>query len=84
MAKTEYEPEITWDKFIKLPAHIEFGAVAVCPRCHAQTRRYDYDGLAGVRHKDPYRKKRPCLGCNGLGIVPNTGPIPLTLPEGME
>lgn len=81
---SEPELEISWQKFERLPKSITFGEVAVCPRCHARTRKYDYDGLVGARHKDPTVKRKPCLGCNGLGIIPNKGPIPLTMPEGME
>ena len=70
-------------RFTRLPSKIEFGAVAVCPRCKAKTRRYNYPGLEGVRHKDPFRNKQACIGCNGFGIVPNKGPIPMTPPEGL-
>ena len=76
--------EISWEKFQVMPFPIVFGEIAVCPRCRARTRKYDYDGLQGPRHKDPFVKRRPCLGCNGFGIVPNKGPIPITMPEGME
>lgn len=68
-------------KFAKMPDKIDFGAVAVCPRCRSKTRKYDYPGLEGKRHKDPWIKKKPCEGCNGLGIIPNKGAIPITMPE---
>jgi len=71
-------------KFVSLPARIEFGQVAVCPRCKGRTRKYEYENLHGLRHKDPYVNGKPCTGCNGWGIVPNVGPIPLTLPEGLD
>ena len=82
--KPEVELQISWEKFVKLPHPIEFGAVAVCPRCRGRTKKYDYEGLQDKRHKDPWKSKKPCLGCNGFGIIPNVGPIPLTMPEGME
>lgn len=72
--------EETTYKFVRLPAKIDFGAVAVCPRCHAKTQRYSYKALEGKRHKDPVKEKIPCINCNGWGIVPNKGPIPLTMP----
>lgn len=82
--KLEPAPGMADHKFRTLPAKITFGEVAVCPRCRAKTRKYDYDGLPGLRHKDPYESKKPCLGCNGFGFVPNQGPIPMTAPEQMR
>jgi len=70
-------------KFTTLPSPIVFGNVAVCGRCRAKTRKYFYEGLEELRHKDPFLKKQPCIGCNGWGIVPNRGAIPITMPEGM-
>lgn len=81
---TKSELEISTEKFDVMPKTIVFGEVAVCPRCHARTRKYDYEGKEMKRHKDPHVKRKPCLGCNGFGIVPNKGPIPMTMPEGME
>lgn len=71
-------------KFTKLPAKIDFGAVAVCPRCRARTQKYLFKGKHDKLHKDPVKEKTPCIGCNGWGIVPNIGPIPMTSPEGMK
>lgn len=71
-------------KFVTLPARIMFGEVAVCPRCRAKTRQYHYDGLEGQRHKDPHVSMKPCVACNGFGMVPNKGPIPMTAPEQMK
>lgn len=70
-------------RFTTLPDKLDFGAVAVCPRCHARTRKYHYEGLEALRHKDPHVKKSACLGCNGWGVVPNKGAITMTAPEGL-
>jgi len=41
----------------------------------------DSDGI--LLFRDPYsREVKPCLRCNGYGIVPNEGPIPFTPPTG--
>jgi len=71
-------------QFTKKPTKVDFGAVAVCPRCHAKTRKHKYGDVTDLRHKDPYKEKQPCLGCGGWGIVPNKGPIPMTMPEGTK
>lgn len=111
------EPELTEDpspKFARLPAKIDFGEIAVCPRCHAKTKRGPVVRKAPVEdkpswgrqktkrrktnedaptpmiddwgtplHRDPHMKKlQPCWRCNGYGIVPNIGPIALTVPTG--
>lgn len=70
-------------QFTVLPEKIDFGTVAVCPRCHARTRKHKYGAQGKYLHKDPYRKMA-CLGCGGWGIVPNKGPIPATMPEGAK
>lgn len=71
-------------KFTKPPARVDFGAVAVCPRCHARTRKHVFKNTNEMRHKDPYRPKSYCQGCNGWGIVPNKGAIAVTMPEGIS
>lgn len=70
-------------KFEKMPRHFAFGEVAVCPRCRGKTQKYQFKKTEGKRHKDPTKEATPCLACNGWGIVPNNGPIPVTMPEGM-
>lgn len=73
-------------KFDRLPARLDFGLLAVCPRCKGRTAKFEFDGMEGKRHRDPYRdgKRKPCQGCNGWGIVPNVGAIPMTPPEGLK
>lgn len=71
-------------QFTALPERLDFGSVAVCPRCHARTNRARFGQNKHSLHKDPYHKKGPCIGCLGWGIVPNKGPIPATVPEGMQ
>lgn len=77
----EEEASLPQTQFTRMPDKIEFGSVAVCPRCKGRTRKYAYPGLEGPRHKDPVAGKKQCLGCNGFGIVPNRGPIPLSMPN---
>lgn len=102
------EPAVEGRKFEALPRRIDWGSVAVCPRCRSKTTRgrdpkeVDESALTpqqrrqrerkktkvsmidedGVKlFKDPYTKPtQPCTRCNGYGIVPNVGPIPLTMP----
>ena len=102
-------------KFDRLPKKIDWGSVAICPRCHSKTTRgrtpkeiekdeglepehvrqrkskkkeggsalIDEDGIKLFR--DPKsRKGKPCEGCNGYGIIPNQGPIAITMPTGPE
>jgi len=78
------EPGLPEARFQRLPRTVVMGDVAVCPRCRGKTRLMHFVGLDGIRHKDPHEPKRPCLGCNGFGIVPNKGPIPLTVPDAMR
>lgn len=41
----------------------------------------DSEGV--LLYRDPHsRKATPCIRCNGYGIVPNEGPISLTMPTG--
>jgi hypothetical protein len=100
------------EQFSSLPAKIDFGEVAVCPRCKAKTTRGPakkrevdpetaakrehqqrrkkmnaaiaptmVDDAGTPLHRDPVIKKFvPCLRCGGYGIVPNIGPIALSLP----
>ncbi len=70
-------PAISEFKFSKLPSKVSFGEVAICPRCKAKTQKYAFKNLDGKRHKDPTKEKTPCIGCNGWGIVPNKGPVPM-------
>jgi hypothetical protein len=84
LIETPESDEVETGAFTRLPKPINFGEVAVCPRCRGKTRRYNYPGLDDLRHKDPYVDKIPCKGCNGWGIVPNRGPIPMTAPEGLS
>lgn len=77
----EEENQLTQFQFTKMPTKIEFGSVAVCPRCKGTSRKYAYEGLEGARHKDPVLKKRACINCNGFGIVPNKGPISVSMPS---
>jgi hypothetical protein len=109
----EPEPPETGDKFDRLPTKIDFGEVAVCPRCHAKSKRGPrpkkeplpgekpkqqrrrktneeppadlIDEFGVALHRDPYwTPTQPCTRCNGYGIVPNKGPIALTMPTGTE
>ena len=42
----------------------------------------DLDGV--LLYRDPHsRKPKPCERCNGYGVIPNQGQIPLTPPSGM-
>lgn len=101
-------------KFDARPSRIDWGSVAICPRCKSKTTRgrkakkrddndpglepehirqrkskskdegpalTDADGV--LLFRDPHsRKAKPCERCNGYGIVPNQGPIALTVPTG--
>lgn len=84
LASPPEEPTPTTGAFDDLPRHLVLGEVAVCPRCRAKTHRYNYKDYEGARHKDPHKKGKPCLGCNGWGIVPNQGPIAMAPPEGLK
>lgn len=72
---------IEFERFNRLPERIEFGQVAVCPRCRGRTKKVFYKNLNETRHKDKIKLNTPCLGCNGFGLIPNKGPIPITMPE---
>lgn len=80
---TEVEGAHSEYQFTEMPSKIDFGDVAVCPRCHAKTARVKYGSSPRSLHKDPY-VKGPCQGCRGWGIVPNRGAVPITMPEGMD
>lgn len=71
-------PAGTLHKFETMPSKVDFGAVAICPRCRGKTQRYLYKTFEGKRHKDPTKEKTPCIQCNGWGIIPNKGPIAMT------
>lgn len=73
-------PEASEYRFTEMPSKIDFGAVAVCPRCRSRTIKARFGTNKHSLHKDPYNKKGPCQGCGGWGIVPNRGPIPITMP----
>lgn len=74
--------------FKRMPAKIEMGSVALCPRCkglrRGQIRRFDKKLMdyrvtpAEEFTRDPYKptigtKANLCPRCNGLGIVPAIG-----------
>lgn len=103
-------PQPAERKFDALPkGKLDYGSVAVCPRCRSKTTRgrppkevdesaltpaqrrtrerkqkeatrlVDEDGV--LLFKDPFASKsQPCQRCNGYGVVPNVGPIPITMP----
>lgn len=73
-------------RFTKMPQRLDFGSMAVCHRCKGKKlpERWTPAGkhLPGDEFcRDPKDRKNPCRRCGGFGIVPNLGPIPITLPE---
>ena len=113
---TTEEPSQPTLKFDRLPKKLDWGSMAICPRCHSKTTRgrtpkeiakddpglqpehirqrkskskgdgpalIDADGV--LLFRDPKsRKGKPCEMCNGYGIIPNQGPIAITMPTGPE
>jgi hypothetical protein len=73
------EPEQPHEaRYTRDPGHLVFGRDILCPRCHNKTRMLKEQEL----RRDPFGKKnpRPCDRCNGWGLVPNQGPIPVQTP----
>jgi len=73
-------------RFTRMPAKIDFGTMAICHRCKGKKmpERWSPAGKhlpADEFCRDPKDRKNPCRRCNGFGVVPNLGPIPITLPE---
>lgn len=74
-------PQPAGNVFDHRPAKIDWGAMALCPSCKGKIGKEPLlgdDGKPVTKHK---RRKAPCPRCNGYGIVPNIGPIPLTMPD---
>jgi len=73
-------------RFTQMPERLDFGSMAVCHRCKGKKllERQTPSGKhlpADEFCRDPKDRKNACRRCNGFGIVPNLGPIPITLPE---
>lgn len=73
-------------RFTSMPTKIDFGTMAICHRCKGKKLpdRYTPAGKhlpADDFCRDPKDRKNPCRRCGGFGIVPNLGPIPITMPE---
>jgi hypothetical protein len=92
-SKAEIAPPSRGDMFpadVPLPSTIAFGSVAICPRCKGYRRKAGKDSHGRPRPADEYcrdpdrrAKGERCRRCNGHGVVPNVGPIPMTMPEGL-
>lgn len=73
-------PQPPFAKYTSEPDHVSFGGTVICPRCHRKGRPMKETGL----FRDPFYKGKhpiPCTRCNGFGLVPNSGPIPVQVPS---
>ena len=49
-------------RYSSLPERIEFGETVWCPNCNGGKR-------------SPKDESKVCARCNGIGVIPNRGPI---------
>lgn len=74
------EPAIQSEVYVTQPRRLEIGQTLICPRCHG-IRRPERITKKGNRLPaeticyDPEQRAKPCHRCNGLGLVPNVGPV---------
>ena len=62
------------EKYEAVPAKIDFGTTMLCPRCKGVKTKTK--GKFREFSSEPNHPAKPCIRCDGLGIVPNKGPNP--------